>query len=200
MTRKSLRSGHTSSNAGLGVCSAVQRNIHTYIHTYMHTCIHTYIHTHIHTYRHTDRDTDRQTDRRTYIQNAQTYMRTYVHRCIHACIHAHKQLNLTRFPVNTGTWCVFARDCMWASFQMSRSVETNSRGCHTQDMLNILTGSLLENEQDGESVILRDEETCSGECLTDDDKGQTRSQDVGDTLSPLSSPCSSVRTCFKQAP
>ena len=30
-------------------------------------------------------------------------------------------------------------------------------------MLNILSGSILENEQDGEPVILRD----SGECVTD---------------------------------
>ena len=38
---------------------------------------------------------------------------------------------------------------------------------NTQDILNILTGSFLENEWDGEPAILRDEERCSGECLTD---------------------------------
>ena len=37
----------------------------------------------------------------------------------------------------------------------------------TQDPLNILTG-ILENEQDGEQVVLRDEERFSGEGLTDD--------------------------------
>ena len=34
-------------------------------------------------------------------------------------------------------------------------------------MLNILIGSLLENEQDGEPVIVHDDETFSCECLTD---------------------------------
>ena len=34
-------------------------------------------------------------------------------------------------------------------------------------MLNIVTGSLLHSEQDGEPVLLRDEETLSGEGLTD---------------------------------
>ena len=38
-------------------------------------------------------------------------------------------LNLTIFPVNTATWCIFARCCMWASFQMSRSFDTCTRGC-----------------------------------------------------------------------
>ena len=34
-------------------------------------------------------------------------------------------------------------------------------------MLNILTGGIVANEQDGEPVILRDEERFSGECLKD---------------------------------
>ena len=56
---------------------------------------------------------------------------------------------------------------------MSRSVETCIRGCQndsfssTQDVLNILTVSVLEHEQDGEPLHLRKEETCSRECLTD---------------------------------
>ena len=29
---------------------------------------------------------------------------------------------------NTATWCIFARDCMWASFHMSRSIENCCRG------------------------------------------------------------------------
>ena len=68
-------------------------------------------------------------------------------------------LNLTRSPVNTAKWCIFARDCMWASFQMSRSVDTCISGCqnysfsNTQDILNILTGSFLENERDREPAI-----------------------------------------------
>ena len=33
-------------------------------------------------------------------------------------------LNLTNFPVNSATVRIFERDCMCASFQMSRSVET----------------------------------------------------------------------------
>ena len=62
---------------------------------------------------------------------------------------------------------------MIASFQMSRSVQTCIRGCqdfsfsNTQDILNILTGSLLGNEQNGEQVILREEEQFSDEGLTD---------------------------------
>ena len=39
---------------------------------------------------------------------------------------------------------------------MSRSVETSFS--NTQDILNILTGSLLENEQDGEPVTFRNEQ------------------------------------------
>ena len=38
-----------------------------------------------------------------------------------------------------------------------------------QDSLNILTGSLLENEQDGDPVMMRDEEQLSDEGLTDDE-------------------------------
>ena len=30
------------------------------------------------------------------------------------------KLDLTNFPVNTATWCCFARDYMWASLKMSR--------------------------------------------------------------------------------
>ena len=46
---------------------------------------------------------------------------------------------------NTATWCIFARDCMWASLQMSRSDETCFRVCQkcsfsiTHDIPNILT-------------------------------------------------------------
>ena len=56
-------------------------------------------------------------------------------------------LHLTNIPIHTATWCVFARDCMWASFQMRRIVETYTRGCqnssftNTQDILNIMNGS-----------------------------------------------------------
>ena len=83
------------------------------------------------------------------------------------------QINSMSFPVNIATSCIFLRDCMWASIiQMSRSVDIGIRGCqkfyfsNTQDILNILTGSILENEQDGEPVILCDEERFSGEGLT----------------------------------
>ena len=75
-----------------------------------------------------------------------------------------ENLDWTNFPVNTATRCTSARDCMWASVQMSRSVETCIRGCHsfsfsnTQDTLNIVTGSVLEHEQDGEPVKMRDVE------------------------------------------
>ena len=78
---------------------------------------------------------------------------------------------LTHFPVNTATWCIFARDCMWASLQMSRSVETCITGCqnsafsNAQDMPNFLTGSLFENEQSEEPVLLRDEGQFSCEGL-----------------------------------
>ena len=41
---------------------------------------------------------------------------------------------------------------------------------NTQEILNILTRSLLDHEQDGEPVVLRDEERFSGECLTDGKK------------------------------
>ena len=37
-------------------------------------------------------------------------------------------LGVTNFPINTATWCIFARDCMWASLQMRRTVETHTRG------------------------------------------------------------------------
>ena len=56
---------------------------------------------------------------------------------------------------------------------MSGSVEICIRGCQiysipsAQDVLNILTGSLLENDQDGEPLFLSGEEIFSGECLTD---------------------------------
>ena len=58
-------------------------------------------------------------------------------------------LDLKNFPVNTAMWCTFARDFVWASFKMSRSVQTFFRGCQnrsfsdTQDILNILTGSIF---------------------------------------------------------
>ena len=69
---------------------------------------------------------------------------------------------LTNFQVDTATWCVFACDCMWTQFQMSRIVETYTRSCqnsslsNTQEIRNILIGSLFENEQGGEPVILHD--------------------------------------------
>ena len=50
---------------------------------------------------------------------------------------------------------------------MSRSEETCNRGCQnysfskTQDILSILIGSVLEDELDGEPVIMRDEEQFS---------------------------------------
>ena len=65
------------------------------------------------------------------------------------------KLKFTIFPVNSATWCTFARDCRWASFQMTRSVDTCIRIClnyafaNYQDILNILTGTILENKQDG---------------------------------------------------
>ena len=68
---------------------------------------------------------------------------------------------------------VYFRTCLLVGITPSRSVETGVRGCHDysfsdpQDLLNILTASLLENEQGGEPDILRGEERCSGECLTD---------------------------------
>ena len=40
---------------------------------------------------------------------------------------------------------------------------------NTQDILNILVGSLLENEPGEDTVILRDKRQFSGEGLTDDD-------------------------------
>ena len=82
-------------------------------------------------------------------------------------------LNLSSSPVNTATCCIIAGDCMWASFQKSRAVDTCIRCCqkhsfpNTQDTLNILIGSILENEQGGEPVILRDEEKFVSECLID---------------------------------
>ena len=51
------------------------------------------------------------------------------------------KLDVKNFPINTSTWCIFARECMWASFQMGRIVETSTRGCenvfftNTQDSL-----------------------------------------------------------------
>ena len=62
---------------------------------------------------------------------------------------------LTHCPRNTATWCIFARDCMWA-FQTSRIVETCTRGCqnssfsNTFEILNELIWSLHENEQSEE--------------------------------------------------
>ena len=56
----------------------------------------------------------------------------------------------TNFQVNTAALCIVARECILASFQMSRSVETCTRGCqnnsfsNAQDILNILIGSLLK--------------------------------------------------------
>ena len=68
------------------------------------------------------------------------------------------KLILTCSPVNTATWCIFGRDCTWTSFQMSsRSVETCIRGCQNYSFSNtqdILTGSLLEQEQDGEPIFV----------------------------------------------
>ena len=55
---------------------------------------------------------------------------------------------------------------------MSTSVETYIRGCQddsfssTQDILN---GSVLQHEQEGEPVITRDEEQFSDDGLTDDE-------------------------------
>ena len=66
------------------------------------------------------------------------------------------KFDLTNVPVKTAKWCFFSRDCMWASFRKSTSVETYIRGCqndsfsNTQDIPNMLIGSLLENEQEGE--------------------------------------------------
>ena len=53
-------------------------------------------------------------------------------------------------------------------------------------MLNILTASLLENEQDGEPVIVHDDETFSCECLTDGEWDKVTQDDM--------------RTCHQQAP
>ena len=62
-----------------------------------------------------------------------------------------RNIILTNSHKHTGKWCVFARDCMWTSFQISRKVETCTRGCHnssftgTQDVLNIsLLGVFLK--------------------------------------------------------
>ena len=85
------------------------------------------------------------------------------------------QFDLTSFPIHTATWCVFARDFMWASFQMSRIVETYIGGCpnrsfsNTQDMLNILIGSLLEDEHNEEPVLLHGGRY-SGEDLIHDER------------------------------
>ena len=82
---------------------------------------------------------------------------------------------MTNFPVNAATWCIFVLACMWASFQMSSSVETYIRGCqshtfsNTQVTLNILIGRLLEHEEDGEAVIMRDGGQFSDEGLPDDE-------------------------------
>ena len=57
---------------------------------------------------------------------------------------------LTNFPVNTATVGIFTHDCMWASLQMSISVDSCIRDCqhnslaNTQDIQNILVGSHLE--------------------------------------------------------
>ena len=65
--------------------------------------------------------------------------------------------DLTNFPVNTAKWCIFSSDCMWASFQMCRSVETYNRSCQNySDILNVLIRSLFENEQSEDAVILHD--------------------------------------------
>ena len=60
---------------------------------------------------------------------------------------------------------------MWASFSTSRADDSCIKGCqnscfsNTQDILNIVTGNLLENEQDGEPVILHDQSKCSANFL-----------------------------------
>ena len=85
------------------------------------------------------------------------------------------RFDLTNLPINTATWCIFARASMWASIQMSPIVETHTRVCqntsflNTQDIVNILSGSLLENERNEDPVILRDASQFSSECLTDDE-------------------------------
>ena len=69
------------------------------------------------------------------------------------------QFHVANFP-----WCIFACDCVSASFQMSQIVETSTRHCQnssfssTQDILNILIGSLLEDQHSEDPVILRDED------------------------------------------
>ena len=69
----------------------------------------------------------------------------------------------------------FARDCIMTSFQMGRSIEKYIRACqnfscsHTYDILNILTGSILENRHDEEPVIMRVEEQFSDEGLAHDE-------------------------------
>ena len=79
------------------------------------------------------------------------------------------------FSVDTATLCTFARDCMWSILANEQiSGELHQRlselfSSHTQDMLNILTGSLLQTEQHGEPVVVHDEEKFSGECLTDEE-------------------------------
>ena len=55
----------------------------------------------------------------------------------------HLNIRFGEPPINAATWCIFARGCMWASFQVSRTV--------------ILIGSLLEDEHSEEPVILHDQ-------------------------------------------
>ena len=91
----------------------------------------------------------------------------------------HKQtcgiLGLTNIPINKAAWCVFARDCKWCiianepkSGDVHQSCQ-NSSLSNTLDILNILIGCLLEDEQDGEPVTVRDEEQFSDEGLNDDE-------------------------------
>ena len=85
------------------------------------------------------------------------------------------KLDLTNCPINTVTWCIFARGCMRTSFQMSHIVETCTRDCqnssftNAQDIRNILIGSFLEDEQSEEPVILHDQGTFLGEGLDIDE-------------------------------
>ena len=80
-----------------------------------------------------------------------------------------------KFPSRHCNVVIFARCCTWASFQMSRSVEAYIRCCqdytfsNTQGQLNILTGSLLENKEDEDPVIMRDEEQNLHESVTEDE-------------------------------
>ena len=57
------------------------------------------------------------------------------------------KLDLKDFPIKIATWCSFARDCTWASFQMSRAVDTYTRGVpfsNTLENRNFLIGKMSE--------------------------------------------------------